>query len=308
MQKTLKKNRADLFLTLLLFLFLFLAIGKIKLVSEGMEKGLALCGGTLIPTLFPFLILTDLLLSVESAQRFLRLLSRPFASLLRLSPAGGSVFLLGNLFGFPMGAKATAKYYQMGALDREEAERLLLFSGNPSPFFIIGSVGAGMLSSAKLGLFLYLLQFTLSFLCGCFLGFFSPRNKKKNEIAPILSKEQISFSATVRGAVKQTLFICGYVLFFSALSALLLPFIKSTYFSCLLASFLEIGTASSLAAASAGRFSLPFCAFSASFSGVSVYFQTKDCISDTDLQIRDYLPIKLLCASFAFFAAWLFPH
>lgn len=306
MQKVLRRCTPQLFFTLLLLSLLSLSFGHIDRLSAGVYKGLLLCGHAVIPTLFPFLILSELLLSAPGTRRLLLYLSRPFAKILKLSPAGGSAFLLGNLFGFPMGAKTTAKYYTEGAISREEAERLLLFSGNASPFFLIGSVGAGMLFSVKKGVFLYLLQVAISLLCGILLARMAktPPSLHRPKISPHISR--VSFSATVQGAVKQSLFICGYIVFFSSLAALLLPDIKNSHLAHFFLGLLEIGNATAAAAEGGGKYALPFCAFSASFSGLSVYFQTLDCISCTDLKAKSYLPVKFLSGAVAFFLSLLF--
>lgn len=301
MQITARKTHADAWLTAILLGLFFLFVTHISRLSEGVVAALALCARAIIPTLFPFFILTDLLLSVKSTERVLTLFSRPLAKLLRLSPSGGAAVLLGAVFGFPMGAKAISHYYSSGILSKEESERLLLFSGNASPFFLIGSVGHGMLFSPKMGLILYLIQITVSLVCGILLGILSPRNTHFNaKIA--LEDKKISLPQSLRGAVRQSLFVSGYVVFFSAILSILLPYIKHAFVSCLFASLLEIGSACALVSQS-GTYAIPFCAFSACFSGLSVYFQTLDCIEGLELQTQKYLPIKLLCGAGGFFLA-----
>ncbi|MBE6655397.1 MAG: hypothetical protein E7609_00805 [Ruminococcaceae bacterium] len=262
-----------------------------------------LCGNAIIPTLFPFLILTDLLLSSKSTRKLLDALGRPLSKIFHLSAAGGTVFLLGALFGFPMGAKAIARYYPEGRISKEEAERLLLFSGNASPFFLIGSVGTEMLSSSRMGVALYLLQLSVSVSCGILLGILAPRADFSDKELPYHEKKS-SFPAAVRGAVKQSLFISGYILFFSAVLSMTLPYLPHPFLKTLFSSLLEIGNACALAA-NDKALALPFCAFGACFSGLSVYFQVLDCIEETDLDIKRYIPIKLLCGTAGFFLALL---
>lgn len=300
MQRTLQKRANEWGLAATLLLLLLLAVSHITLVTSAMQKALALCANALIPTLFPFLIITDLLLSVEATEKMLFRVSRPFSYLLRLSPTGGAAFLLGAVFGFPMGAKAVAHYYGNGELPREEAERLLLFSGNASPFFLIGSVGGNMLFSTQKGVALYLLQLAISLACGVLLGLFAPKPPETAQVS--FRIKRISFSKTVQNAVRQSLFISGYVLFFSVVLSIILPYLKSPFLVRLFACLLEISNA--CAQASEGKtLAFPFCAFATCFSGLSVYFQTLDCIEGTDLSTKSYLPVKLLCGFAGFFLA-----
>lgn len=301
MQRVLRKKNTDLLFSVFLLVLLAFSVTHMTVISKGVFSALTLCAHAILPTLFPFLILTDLLLSVEGTEKILSAISFPLAKLLHLSKAGGTVVLLGAVFGFPMGAKAVSRYYSEGRLSKEESERLLLFCGNASPFFLIGSVGIGMLSSQMAGIMLYGIQLSVSFICGLILGFFSKHKNILDEKTPFPSKK-LSFSRTVQGAVRQSLFISGYIVFFSAILALTLPYIKSPFLSRLLASVFEIGNACSFASGS-GKYALPFCAFSACFSGLSVYFQTLDCIEGTDLSTKSYLPIKLICGALGFYIA-----
>ena len=199
-----------------------------------------------------------------------------------------------------------AKYYKAGVLSRVESERLLLFCGNASPFFLIGSVGYGMFSSFRIGILLYIAQFAVSLLCGIVLATPSKKDSKRNphRLTDISLQKTVSFPATVQSAVTQTLYICGYVLFFSALISALLPLLPKSLAPFIIG-LLEIGNASAYAVKSVPHLAVPLCAFSACFSGLSVFFQTADCIRETDLSLRFYLPIKLLCGVFAFFLVFL---
>lgn len=305
MQGYTKKAKQEFGLTAFFVLLLILTVTHIALVSEGIKNALRLCANALIPTLFPFLILTDLILSVDNTEKLLAFISRPMSRILRLSPKGGIVFLLGSIFGFPMGAKAIARYYPEGQLSKEEAERLLLFSGNASPFFLIGSVGTGMLSSAAAGISLYLIQLLVSLGCGIVLGIFAPCSPIEHRPLP-QDKRSFSLPRAVQGAVRQTLFISGYILFFSALLSIILSYFSHPFLAGLCASLLEISNACALAS-EANKLSLPFCAFSACFSGLCVYFQTLDCIEGIPLDTKRYIPVKLICGILGFFLALLLP-
>ena len=106
--------------------------------------------------------------------------------------------------------------------------------------------------------------------------------------------------------MRQSLFISGYVLFFSAVLSVTLPYLLHPFLIKLCAALLEISNACALAA-EGDALILPFCAFAACFSGLSVYFQTLDCIEGLGLDTKRYLPIKLLCGAAGFFLALLFP-
>ena len=308
MQADIKKRGGGILLSCVLLCLLLLAVTQVEGMMHGVADAISLCARSIIPSLFPFLVLCELLLARRETKWLLSLLVRPLLRPLRLSAEGGTALLLGVLFGFPLGARVTAQYFRRGEIGREEAERLLLFSGNASPFFLIGSVGIGMLSSFAAGLFLYLLQISLSLATGFLLARFAPRPSAQGKHGhPSAPEERLSLSATVKGAVHPSLYIAGYVLLFSAAAAVLLPFFEGTALVRPIISLLEIGNACAYAARVGDALSLPFCAFSVSFSGLSVFFQTLDVTDGTSLSLRRYLPVKLTLGAVAFFLAMLFP-
>ena len=68
--------------------------------AQALREGLALCGGPLLLSLFPFLIVSTLLIQCPAAD----VLGLPFCPVARLigvrAPAAGRVLLIGSLGGF----------------------------------------------------------------------------------------------------------------------------------------------------------------------------------------------------------------
>ena len=118
----------SLFFTMLLFP---------ETVFQGACNGLLLWYQILIPTLFPYLIVTGLLLKTDGAAVVSRLLFRPFHLLFGTSFYGSFAVLSGFLCGYPMGAKIIADLLLQGKISLEEASYLLSFCNNASPSFII---------------------------------------------------------------------------------------------------------------------------------------------------------------------------
>ncbi len=296
MQKLLS-DKKDSLLALGCLITVILAFAKLDTVTLAMRDALALCASSIIPSLFPFLVLTSLLLSSTRAVSLLSLLASPFSRLFGVTRKGAIAYLFGTLLGFPIGAQIVAEGVAQGEISYEEGERLLLFSCNTGPSFLIGGVGLGMLGSLKEGIFLFLLQLAVSAATGILTKKQGPRR-----VDQAVSARRKSFTAITRDATLQMLAICGYILFFSVLSALVTSslFFANAPFSALVYSFLELGSGCAFSSRLAFPFSLAFCGFSACFSGLSVYFQCRDAIRDTTLTMRYYFPIKLLCGIVAF--------
>ena len=129
-------------------------------------KALTLCAGTVIPALFPFMVVTGLLVRLGFGQWLAPDMAGLMASLFRLPGCAGSALLLGLVGGYPIGARTAAELYASGDLTRQEAERLLTFCNNSNPVFLISVLGAGVFGSVRAGLWLWLIHVCAALLTG----------------------------------------------------------------------------------------------------------------------------------------------
>ena len=120
--------------TLLFFLLLLLFP---QTVFRGAENGLLLWFRTVLPTLLPFLIVSNFLIRTDAARVLARLLTPVLGRLFRVSPYGSFAMLTGFLCGYPMGGKVTADLLREGRISLSEASYLLSFCNNTSPGFIV---------------------------------------------------------------------------------------------------------------------------------------------------------------------------
>ena len=130
-----KGYRADACLVLCGVLLWFLADAA-RLRLEAL-KALTLCAGTVIPSLFPFMTVTALLVRLGFGQWLAPHTAGLMAPLFRLPGCASSALLLGLVGGYPIGARTAAELYASGALTCAEAERLLTFCNTSNPVFLI---------------------------------------------------------------------------------------------------------------------------------------------------------------------------
>ena len=150
--------------------------------AGGVLRGLSVCYETVIPALFPFLVLSRLLLESRAASA-LGLLLRPYTRLLGLhSTKAPAAMLCGVLGGFAGGAKAVDVLYRTGELTAAEAALLLVCTIGSGPGFVVSSVGALMLGSAGAGWLLLGAQLGASLVCGLAAALFV-RLRKRSSMA-----------------------------------------------------------------------------------------------------------------------------
>jgi hypothetical protein len=134
---------------------------------EYMGRGLTLCARTVIPSLFPFMVVSELLVSSGAGEALGRLFSGVMRRVFGVSGAGASAVFLGSACGFPVGARTAVGLLDRGVISKSECEHLLTFVSNPSSAFLISAVGAGLYGNRRLGVALYLVVLS----CGLFTGF-----------------------------------------------------------------------------------------------------------------------------------------
>ena len=122
----------------LLFLCLLLVFPKIALI--GATRGLLLWFNTILPTLLPFLIISNLIMQFQITDCLTTFLYPTLGKLLRISKAGCYPMIIGMLSGYPVGAKACADLVKNKEISREEGQFLLCFCNNASPMFIISYI------------------------------------------------------------------------------------------------------------------------------------------------------------------------
>ena len=145
---------------------LFLILRNSDTAIEYMNRGLRLCAKTVIPSLFPFMVISELIVSGGIGSTLIRPLAPLFRRLFRIPAAGCCAVLLGMLCGFPVGAKSAMTALDQGQLTREEAERVLTFSNNPSSAFLINAVGVSLWGNRKFGVALYIVVLVSQVLTG----------------------------------------------------------------------------------------------------------------------------------------------
>lgn len=172
------------------------------------REGLILCTQTIIPSLFPFFVLSGVINSCVLGQNF-RLL-QPLGRICRIPKGTESLLLLGLLAGYPIGAQLITQAYNKRALTKSAARRMLGFCNNAGPAFLFGMI-APQFSSAKIVWMLW----GVHILSALTTGFILPSNICKP--TQISGDTGITFPEALQKATKAICSICGWVVMFRIL-------------------------------------------------------------------------------------------
>ncbi len=139
-------------------------------VSTGISRGLSVCTGVIIPTLYPFMLLAGLLADSPLCRRPGKVAQAVSRWLFGLPGCCGAAVLLALVGGYPAGAVAVGRLHRMGLISDSQAARMAAFCVCGGPGFIVGTVGAGLLGSVQAGALLYAAQAAACVAAGCWLG------------------------------------------------------------------------------------------------------------------------------------------
>ena len=76
------------------------------------------------------------------------------------------IYLMSLLCGYPMGANLVGIFINKGLITQNQGNKILSFSSQSGPVFIVGTVGICFFKSAKIGLIILFLHLLSSIICG----------------------------------------------------------------------------------------------------------------------------------------------
>ena len=289
----------------LLSVFLLLLLLKDPEMAISKVSGaLKLCAVTVIPALFPFMVVSEMIVSSGAVSFISKHLEKPCQKLFGIGGDGSAAIILGLLCGSPIGAKCAASLYRNGSVTRNEYARLLTFTNTPSAAFIINAVGASMFGSKSFGTELYVISIFSALTVG-FLGSRLSKTEPKDRSTSTQKRKKGTqtrsasvyslFTSAVTSSAVAMLNICAFITFFSALTgamdialdSLTLPVgLKGA-----LIGIFEMTGGVGIASRDAflGRYS---AAFLIGWSGLSVHFQLMSICSGDGVSFRPYFGAK----------------
>lgn len=282
---------------------------------EAARSGLLLWYRTLVPTLFPVMVLSRILLDSNLAYYPARLAARPFSRFLAVSPYGFYALIIGFLCGCPMGAKVLSDLREKDRITEEEAVYLARFCNNISPAFLIHFLVLEHLRDERLTAPTLAILLGAPLLYGLFTNYgyqrklahvkketvsFAPREGKKQ--APATAINFAMVDACITDSILSITKLGGYVVLFAVSGAALsfLP-LSSPTARALLNGITEV----SVGIHSIAALSLPFqykylllTAVSA-FGGLCCAAQSSQMLARIHLPLRSYLAARLSIAAIA---------
>ena len=266
--------------------------------ADGVREGLSLAATQALPALFPFFVISGLLVRCDTA-RLSPLLAKPLRRLYGLPPEAAPALVLGLIGGYPVGAATACALLSEGVLSREAAERVNRFCNCTSPGFCIGLVGLGVFGSARAGAMLYGIHIVSALIVGLFfartpLSAVSQRIHNRNRTSfPSI------FCASVQQAASTALTVTAFLTMFSILLRLLSPVFALLPYGNVLDGMIELTNGLDELTVLPRRARLTLASFLLGFGGLAVQFQVRALAEAHDLPVRGLFAAKLLHGTLA---------
>lgn len=283
---------------------------------EGAKQGLLLWFNTVLPTLLPFIIISNLIIKMQITAALSKLLYPIFHIIFGVSKEGCYPVLIGFLSGIPVGAKSVSDLLQNKSISTKEGEFLLGLCNNASPMFIMSYIAISQLKLPQMRFIILLILYLSAILSSklYFNVFKTLKSKNSNEVTSLsLYEEEITtcksekfdfalLDASIMNGFEIITKVGGYIILFSIPARIIMSLFPSENILKLLAiGLFEITTGiNQISNANIPIYTkIVLIIILTAFGGLSGLAQTKSVINETRLSIITYVKVKLLNMSIA---------
>ena len=285
------KKYSNLIIVILSFIVFILILLNKTLISKTIITSFSIWFNTLVPSMFPMFILTDILINYNFTdyipKRIIGFISRIF----NVSPSSVLVIFLSMISGFPTNAICIKNSIDKGLISNKEAQHLLLFNHFANPLFVLATVGSFYLNNTKYGVIILISHILSNIIIGILF-----RNRNHYSLNNYISKNNKSqsfgniISNSITKSIDSLFMISGTVTLFLILSTLIINvFNLNDYMSVLLQGILEMTM--SIAALSLLKISdiikVVIATTIISFGGLSIHLQVYSSL-DNKIKYRNY--------------------
>ncbi len=199
-----------------------------KECRNGGTNGTYLCIQVLIPSLFPFMVLSSFIVQSGLSSSVPKWAGKVTEHIFNLPGCCAYVILLALIGGYPVGASGIKSLWKQKLITNKQARQMSLFCVASGPGFLVTYIGAVMTRSLRTGYILLASQTVAVLVLGILAGIFA----NKNETIDTDAKSKVKITAasalvpSVTNAIKACTLMCALVVLFSAASEVLITLIK----------------------------------------------------------------------------------
>lgn len=307
------KKIISIIIMLLLMYVSFEILTSSDKILNSVKFSLSIWSNNLFPSLFPFFVLSELLINYGFIELISELLKPIMIKIFKADSKTSFIFIMSIISGFPSNAKYTRELYQKKIIDKTQASKILTFTHFSNPLFILGTLSILFLNNKEVGILILLIHYFTNILIGIIFRNYYPTKEKNIKISlknaiNNMHKRRISnnknFGLIITNALLNTintlLLILGVTTMFLIITTIIDNNINlNNYNQSILNGFVEM--TQGLKYISILNIPLKFKATLStmilSFGGLSVHMQIFSILSDTKIKYMPFLTARLLHSS-----------
>lgn len=321
--KKIKKNLVSIICVLFIIFLVFYSKENIVAVKDGLNLWI----NNVIPSLFPFFIATEILCRTNIINLLGKILEKPVNFLFNVPGESSFALIMGIISGYPSGAKIVSNLKSEGILTSEEAERLIAFTNNSGPLFILGTVGISLFNSSKIGYLLLISHIISCIIVGIIFRNWKNINIIKRKESKSIEKKSVDIKdlgeilgTSIRNSIITITNIGGFIILFSVIISILN---SSGFFEITSLLFEKINIPKDLGNGIIGgiveltngvknisllsytNINICIVSFLIGFGGLSVLFQVYSIIAKENISVKPYFYGKILQGVLSFIITFI---
>ncbi|MBR2840547.1 MAG: hypothetical protein IKF01_01610 [Bacilli bacterium] len=319
-----KKIQSVLFIIVLIFIG-FEILTESESILSSVKFSLNIFKENIFPSLFPFFILSSLLVNYGFVELISNLFKKPMNKIFKINSKCAFIFFMSIISGNPSNAKYTKELIDNGSIDKYEATKILCFSSFTNPLFILGTVRV-FLNNKEVPLLILIIHYVSNIIVGILIRNYHPSKKEektnfKNAV-DLMHKKRISnnkgFGTIITNSLTESINTLLLVLGVISVSLVLTTIIDNNLslnstVQSLLNGFIEMTQGLKYVSLEAIPLRLKsiLTVMILSFGGLSVHLQTMSILSDTDVKYLPFLFSRILASLISgimmllFFEVWI---
>ncbi len=299
--KIISTSKTKIFITnIFIYLSIILLLTNSKNVYTCVTSSVNMFIKTLVPSLYIYLLITEILINSNLVYNLSFGISNILSKIFGIPKNTTFVILISFLLGYPNAAKCITKLYNDGKISLPLARKLVSFTNNASPSYILCAIGISIFNSMSIGIILLISHFLSSIIIGMCYPYSQHIIQQKVPISNSFYKISSPFDillTSMLNSFKTLGIILGYLIIFSLIPNLLLTHLPTAE----LLKGIAIGLfelATGLQAISSVQINtttiITITSFILSFSSLMIIFQVYSFVYKIGIKLKELILYKVL--------------
>ena len=282
-----------------LFIILIELFSHSTIVKQSIYDSSKLWFYNLVPSILPMYLLIDISLNYQILNTLSKFLN-PLMKLFKVKSESSFIFLLSILSGFPSNSKYIKNAIENNYIEKDDINKLLVFTHFSNPLFIIESIGITFLNNKRIGILILISHYLGNFILG-----FINRNSycNTNSINKYSNNKKNSFITTLSNSITNTfsilILLYGIITFFMIITSLIqINLNLNPILNSIICGLFEITNGIKYTS----NLNIPIIykgsliTFFLSFGGFCIHMQVFSILKDYNINYLNYLKIRIVHA------------